>query len=502
VINLFNNKLLQRHRNILGFLYVVILSAFAYYFSAGGHNFWILIWLAPLPLCLYALRAPLTPTICAVFATFLLVIAALLLGSYLPPAIIKTLVFAILFKATTFAIVLSVFRQMAMQFQGWTAGLIFASGITAFDFITSLFSPSGTISSFAYTQITNLPVIQIASITGIWGITFLLSIVPASIASIWYYRQNHRPYITAFLVPVILLIVVTAFGVCRLYWPSQETSIKIGVVAEPMTLEQYIAVRTNKDPKLVSDTIQRYTRDIGILSQSGTQVVLLPEKTFTLSSQYDLLQSLGTAAKHNNIYLIAGMNSQNSERLSNSAFVFSPSGEVLLKYDKQHLLQHSEDSYTPGNSLKVVKTSSMGIWGIAICKDMDFTHPALDYSQQGINIMFVPALDFHDDGWTHGRVAIMRGVEGNYTVARAGQWGLLTLSDSNGRIIAMKSTDASPDEALLIGEVKLGSGYSVYSQLGDWFGWTSLIAFSLSLILLFSHKRIISKVIPTEVDPF
>jgi apolipoprotein N-acyltransferase len=40
----------------------------------------------------------------------------------------------------------------------------------------------------------------------------------------------------------------------------------------------------------------------------------------------------------------------------------------------------------------------MGTWGVEICKDMDFVHPALNYSQQGINIMFVPALNFHDDG--------------------------------------------------------------------------------------------------------
>ena len=98
--------------------------------------------------------------------------------------------------------------------------------------------------------------------------------------------------------------------------------------------------------------------------------------------------------------------------------------------------------------------------------------------------MFVPALDFHDDGWTHGRLAIMRGVEGNYAVVRAGQWGLLTLSDSNGRIIAMKTTDESPNETLLVGEIKLGQGKSIYSQLGDWMGWSCLVIVTLSLIFV------------------
>jgi apolipoprotein N-acyltransferase len=59
----------------------------------------------------------------------------------------------------------------------------------------------------------------------------------------------------------------------------------------------------------------------------------------------------------------------------------------------------------------------------------------------------------------------------------------------------MKSTDASANETLLIGEIKLGEGKSIYSQLGDWMGWSCLIIFTFSLIiLLLSRKRVLSKV--------
>lgn len=127
----------------------------------------------------------------------------------------------------------------------------------------------------------------------------------------------------------------------------------------------------------------------------------------------------------------------------------------------------------------------IGKWGIAICKDMDFAQPALDNSNRGAAIIFVPALDFHDDGWSHGRVAVMRGVEGDYAVARAGQWGLLTLSDSRGHMIDAVSSDAADDTgAALIGEVKLGKGKSIYSKLGNSFGWTFLGAFIMLGIML------------------
>ena len=110
----------------------------------------------------------------------------------------------------------------------------------------------------------------------------------------------------------------------------------------------------------------------------------------------------------------------------NAALIFGPDGSLLQSYRKHHLLPPYENRYTPGKDLALLDVGEANHAGIAICKDMDFVQPAKEYSRQGVGILFVPALDFHDDGWLHARVAIMRGVEGNYSVARAAQWGLLT----------------------------------------------------------------------------
>ena len=460
------------HNNRLQFILAVALSSFAYYYSTGFHNVWVLTWLAPLPICIYALRASAISTVCAgYFASFIGASNPLVLmyGSFL----FKILLYANIVHAAAFAIALIIFRYMAIRSKHWAASFIFAGGLTAFEFVTSLHSPDGVIGSIAYTQIANLPVIQIASITGIWGITFLLFLIPAGIALAWHYRQNRQLSMKAGCIPAGLLLLTIVFGVYRLYIPAQGSSLKIGIAAVATTLEQYIPVVTNKDPQQVSDTIQRYTRAIELLAQAGAEVVLLPEKILTLHDQYNILQHLRTVARQNTVHLIVGLNNRDNASFYNSAYVFAPNGELLLKYDKQHLLPAYEGKYTPGDTLGIVKTSAMGTWGVEICKDMDFIQPALTYSQQEINMMFVPALDFHDDGWTHGRVAIMRGVEGDYAVARAGQWGLLTLSDSAGRVVAMASTDADATKngTLLLGELKLGVGKSLYSKWGNWFAW-------------------------------
>ena len=265
--------------------------------------------------------------------------------------------------------------------------------------------------------------------------------------------------------------------------PSEGSKVKIGIAAISTNLEQYLAVAAQKDEHQVADTVQRYIQKIDALAQSGAEVVLLPEKIITIDEHDNILHNFSNVAYKDRVTLILGVARKDDEKIYNSAYVFAPSGEELLKYDKHHLVPAFESRFTSGNELGI-----LGKWGVAICKDMDFSQPSLEYSKQGINIIFVPALDFHDDGWSHARVAIMRGVEGDYAVARAGQWGLLTLSDSRGRIIDRVSTDVE-DGGVLIGDIKVGQGNSLYSKFGNWFGWVCLGTFIILVTFLSVHRQ-------------
>lgn len=428
---------------------------------------------------MYALKA-------SSFSTFLTGFLSYFIGATNPHAVLPIVVYwpLIAGNAIVFASVLTIFRYVAVKNKNWNTGLIFASGWTAYEFILSLYSPHGAVDSIAYSQISNLPMIQIASITGIWGITFLLLLIPTNIALAWHYPQNRKLSIKTNLIPISLLLLTILFGCYRLNTPVEGGSIKIGIAAISTNLEQYLSVAEKRDKGQVADTVQRYMQQIDILAQSGAEVVLLPEKIITIDKQDDILQQLGNVAQKNNVSLIVGVSKREDTKVYNSAYLFSPAGEVLFKYDKQHLVPAFESRYTPGNEFGI-----RGNWGIEICKDMDFTQPALEYSKQGVNIVFVPALDFHDDGWSHARVAVMRGVEGNYAVARAGQWGLLTLSDSRGRMIDQISTDVREEGSLLMGELALGKGKSIYSKLGNWFGWSCLGLFVILIIYSFIDSR-------------
>lgn len=472
-------------KNIMRFVLVVCLSGAAYYFANGFHNIWQLMWVAPIPLCLYALNASFSATFFAGFFSFLIGgFADVLVYSHTKIGMSGFAQGAVI-QAIAHAILLLVFRYFAIKFKHWSVVFVFAFGWASYEFIVSLFSIHGTDASIAYTQMPNLPIIQIASITGIWGISFLLIFVPSSIVFMWHYRQNKNLIFNAGIITSSILALVLGFGAYQIFMPKSETKIKVGIAAVQLNQAESAAVFTNKDQAIVQNVIRRYEACIKSLAEQGAKVVLLPEEVAYLQKNNleRVIEQFSSAAQSNNVYLIVGLNTKEHEKFYNSAYVFLPDSKMFFRYDKQHLIPFGEElNYTLGNKLEILHTNNFGKLGVAICKDMDFVRPALSYSKLGVGAVFVPAWDFGYDAWIHGRMALMRGVEGNFAVVRAGQDGLLTLSDSRGKIIAQTETRNYSDAAMLVGEVSLGSGNSFYSKFGDWFAWLGIMLLAMMLL--------------------
>jgi apolipoprotein N-acyltransferase len=83
---------------------------------------------------------------------------------------------------------------------------------------------------------------------------------------------------------------------------------------------------------------------------------------------------------------------------------------MLLAQFESHLLAGTK---------RVVFERRRANGGMEICKDMDFPLLSRQYANEGAGLMLVPAWDFVTDGWLHGRMAILRGVESGFSVARA-----------------------------------------------------------------------------------
>jgi apolipoprotein N-acyltransferase len=229
--------------------------------------------------------------------------------------------------------------------------------------------------------------------------------------------------------------------------------------------------------------IRSYADQVPALAAKGAQVVVLPEK-LGLFEEAGVVQSdqiLGRAAKENQLTIVAGFHHLPDR---NELRVYSPQGALEATYEKHHMLPPYESKLIPGTTRTLLDRSS-GKWGLAICKDMDFPKLSSQYGEDGAPLLLVPAWDFVADGWLHGRMAILRGIESGMTIARTAKQGTLTLSDDRGRVLAQQITSPSGFVSL-VATVPAEGETTFYDRTGDWFAWANLILFAL---LFFTPSR-------------
>ncbi len=163
-----------------------------------------------------------------------------------------------------------------------------------------------------------------------------------------------------------------------------------------------------------------------------------------LNSAFESLVSTDLPLKKlNRRLLLAGVTVIGADHLENRAWLFAPSGELIADYAKQHLVPGFVARFKPGDE-NLVRPIGGTRLGIAICKDMDFAQLGRAYSRLGVNAMLVPAYDFYTDAWYHASVAVLRGVEGGFSVVRSTRHGLLTISAVTAALSITKPAPTRP----------------------------------------------------------
>jgi apolipoprotein N-acyltransferase len=380
-----------------------------------------------------------------------------------------------------FALAVLLVRALARRGAAWSALVVLPAVWVSIEYVRNLMTPHGTAGSLAYSQLRFLPFLQLASVTGPWGMTFLLLLFPSAVALGWYLLKT-KPRQAARLTGVGLGTVglVLILGAVRLAMPESQM-VRVGLIASDEKENNRVA-----DP---GEDTERLFRDYAIAAQEltakGAQVIVIPEKvgvTFEGKSAGTnaVMQSL---AEKTGATVVAGVVHVDTPVKYNEARVYEP-GSAVRRYDKQHMLPPFESNLKPGTTLTLLskeKQARKQVWGVAICKDMDFASPSRSYGKAGAGLVLVPAWDFVVDRSWHGHIAIMRGVENGFSIARAAKNGYLTVSDNRGRILGETRSDSAPFATLLV-DVPASHRATVYQLMGDWFAWVSIALFVFVLV--------------------
>lgn len=479
-------------RRALVVLCAVLLTAAAYFVSSGLHREWWPVWLAPLPVLLLAPRLRAWQA----FAVALIAraLAALNFWHYLRDVVQFPLwlsLATILVPAACFALAVVLYRGLLRKGNPWLAMLAFPVVMVAAEYLFSL--SQGTFINTGYTQLRNLPILQLAAITGLWGISFTVNLFSAGLAALVFAPPMPRLRMAVAL--AVYYGCVLSYGAMRLHnTPPTSKSVLVGLV-ETHTGDKIFP----PDAKSSIALVQEYASQVQPLAARGAQFVVFPEMSVLVPhsamSQVDAL--FERTARAANVQILLGILHVTDHAAYNEGRLYSATGEIETVYRKHHLVPTWESRSTPGTGISVLSQPA-GKIGIEICRDMDYPELARRYAKQQVGLVLVPAWDqgVAVDAFWHGHLSLMRGVENGFTMVRDAKNGLLTASDDRGRILEEVSTRSDGSLVTMLATVPVRHDSTLYQKWGDWFAWVDLAG----LAGLLTFWRVDRKVRPQKLE--
>jgi apolipoprotein N-acyltransferase len=371
-----------------------------------------------------------------------------------------------------------------------------------------------------YSQFSRLSLIQIADISGVYGVSFLIALSNGVIFTAilclkkegWQGKQI--PKLSAGVSAAVFILIFAAvwiYGGWRIRTVDQKISLSRSVRAA--VVQGNIDQSQKWDPAYRFPNTRKY---IDLSSSAKADLIVWPETAVPFYFLYhmDMTEMVLTAARDIRAYMLLGSPSfvrkGTAEDIEyyNSAYLISPEGAVAGKYNKVHLVPFGEyvpfkkwlpfvgkivehvGDFTPG---KEGNTLLMGDYplGIQICYEIIF--PNLSRAMTKNNAALL--INITNDAW-YGRTAapyqhfsmtVFRAAENKRSLIRAANTGISGFVDPLGRIIG--STRIFED-AVLACPVPLLREKTVYTRFGDVFAMICL-AVSLAVlgIMFFRNSR-------------
>lgn len=338
-------------------------------------------------------------------------------------------------------------------------------------------------------QATALPVAQLASVTGVYGLSWLVALVSTAAAALALSRARAETRRASAV--GVLLVAVVAAGAWRL---RDNRLTREGAVVRVGLVQGNIGQTQKWDPAYRDAIINRY---LGLSRQAlanGADVVVWPEAStpFFLDRDGALAQPIRDLATRARRPFVIGTDEIAGESVYNAATAIGPDGRTRGSYRKIHLVPFGEyvplkrllffvgplveavSDFTAGTDATVLDAGRGLRAGVAICYESTYPSLARTFVERDANVLFVVT----NDGWfgrssaafQHFEMGALRAIENGRYLARAANTGITAVVDPYGRVVAR----ANMFEAVTLGaDVRLLGARTIYTRLGDVVAWLS-----------------------------
>lgn len=336
-----------------------------------------------------------------------------------------------------------------------------------------------------------LPVIQIADLTGVYGVSFIVALVNIGIRELLLAGK-----IRHFAVVVVILGITLIYGGYRLNQPLSGQKMRVGIV------QPNVPQNIKWDPDYSQWSLTRL-KDLS-RKLPPCDLIIWPE---TAVEYFEILKEIPELARERNCYFLVGSTSvswEGTERIYyNSAFLISPTGRVINEYRKLHLVPFGEyiplakafpflknltpieEGFAPGKEYTLFRLengTNPVSFAALICFEDIFPELARVFVVQGAQFL----VNLTNDAWfgdtvapyQHADISVFRAIENGVSLVRAANTGFSCFIDSRGRIVDSVK-DKSGREICTAGclarEILVTKRDTFYTRYGNIFVWLSIL---------------------------
>src|SRR5687768_11520510 len=432
-------------------------------------------WLAPVFLLRFFRSQRLRVSVPAMFIVMSATVAVAMRNGFFPIAGgVDYVVFVIglgLFGTVPFI----VDRLVAPRLGVLVGTLVFPAAVTTIELLGTVGNPFGTAGSVAYSQYASLPLMQVASVTGIWGLTFLVSWLAPVANEIWERGTAGRDVRRAMALFVAALLAAMLFGGTRLAFagtPADE--VRVAALAPDRVLnDRAYAERGEHMAPVLDELFMRSEAE----AQAGAKIIAWSEAAALVpeEEQAAMVERAAELADTENVYLQISMivllsnPDRGGDVNENHAVLLGPDGEVLWDYLKSK--PTPGDGHSPGPGEVPVVDTPYGRLATVICQDDFFPSLIRQAGRKDVDILLLPSSDWEAITDWHAQQSPFRAVENGMALVRPTRKGITLATDSLGRTVGQKSDYFTGDDHTLVTSVPMQGRSTVYAAIGDVFAY-------------------------------
>lgn len=338
-------------------------------------------------------------------------------------------------------------------------------------------------------QVANIPLTRIATVTGVYGVSFAIAVVNSAFAAALLLPRGRR-------LTMLAAALLAAVG------------LELGVLAQPPADPATHTARLVQQNIPIFDspgwTLEYYEQtlaELGRLSAApapsgalAPSLIVWPESPapfYTNDPRFQL--AVSALATESRAYVVAGsltpVPRERSTALLNSAAWVEPTGAWRARYDKIHLVPFGEyvpfssllffagkltrevGDFVPGRERSVFDLGE-GKAAVFICFESIFPDEVREFAARGGQVF----VNISNDGWfgdtgapgQHLNMARMRAIENHRWLVRATNSGITAAIDPHGRVVMRAPRNARV--ALDVPYAYIGDT-TFYTRHGDWFAY-------------------------------